>query len=71
MKAFLAYGRRATRDFLDFAALSERMSQREVVDSLSKLDTRYGEMQAASVALEVAKALSAATPFDDQNHDIL
>lgn len=64
MKAFLAYDRRATRDFLDFAALSERMSERQVVDSLLQLDRRYGELQTASVALEVAKALSAAAPFD-------
>jgi hypothetical protein len=64
MKAFLAYNRRATRDFLDFAALSERVSEREVLDSLLKLDQRYVEAQTASVALEVAKALSAAAPFD-------
>lgn len=64
MKAFLAYDRRATRDFLDFAALSERMSEREVLDSLSKLGRRYQEIQSSSVALEVAKALSASAPFD-------
>ncbi len=64
MKAFLAYDRRVTRDFLDFAALSDQMLEREVVDSLLKLDMRYGELQTASVGLEVAKALSAAAPFD-------
>jgi len=64
MKAFLAYDRRTTRDFLDFAALSERMSEPEVLASLLKLEKRYGELQTSSVALEVAKALSAAAPFD-------
>ena len=64
MKAFLCYDRRATRDFLDFAALSEKMSETEVVASLLKVDRRYGEIQSRSVALEVAKALSGALPFD-------
>jgi hypothetical protein len=64
MKAFLAYDRNATRDYLDFAALTACASQEAVVDSLRKLDARYGALQSASVALEVAKALCAAAPFD-------
>jgi len=64
MKAFLAYDRRVTRDFLDFAALSERLTEQEVLGCLLKLDRRYGEMQTASVALEVAKTLSAPEPCD-------
>jgi len=64
MKAFLAYNRGATRDFLDFAALSECASEPAVLDSLLKLDKRYAEVQTSSVALGVAKALSAAAPFD-------
>ena len=64
MKAFLAYNRRATRDFIDFAALSECLSEKDVLVSLLKIDARYGETQTASVAMEVAKTLSAAAPFD-------
>lgn len=64
MKAFLAYTRRATRDFLDFAALSEVLPEGEVLPSLLRLDGRYGETQTASVALEAAKSLSACAPFD-------
>ena len=64
MKAFLAYDRNATRDYLDFAALSECASPEAVLDSLLKLDIRYGSLQTASAALEVAKALCAAAPFD-------
>ncbi len=64
MKAFLAYNRRATRDFLDFAALSECLPENDVLASLLKLDKRYGETQTASVALEAAKSLSACAPFD-------
>lgn len=64
MKAYLAYSRNATRDYLDFAALSECMTEREVLDSLLKLDERYGDLQTGSVGLEVAKALTEAEPFD-------
>lgn len=64
MKAFLAYDRNATRDYLDFAALSECTSADNVVCSLLKLDARYGELQTASIGLEVAKMLCAAAPFD-------
>ena len=64
MKAFLAYDRHATRDYIDFAALTECVSPDLVLASLKKLDTRYRELQTGSVALEVAKALSASAPFD-------
>lgn len=64
MKAFLAYDRNATRDYLDFAALTECASPPAVLGSLLKLDARYGSLQTASVGLEVAKALCAAAPFD-------
>ena len=64
MKAFLAYDRNATRDYLDFAALTECAAPQSVLDALMKLDARYGALQTASVGLEVAKALCAAAPFD-------
>ena len=64
MKAFLAYDRNVTRDYLDFAALSECASQEVTLQSLLKLDRRFGELQTASVALEVAKALCASAPYD-------
>jgi len=64
MKAFLAYDRNATRDYLDFAALTECAAPSAVLDALLKLDVRYGSLQTASVGLEVAKALCAAAPFD-------
>ncbi|MCY7346983.1 MAG: hypothetical protein LH614_12280 [Pyrinomonadaceae bacterium] len=70
MKAYLAYSRNATRDYLDFAALSECAAEQEVLDSLSKLDERYGELQTASVGLEVAKALTEAKPYDLDEVDL-
>ena len=35
-----------------------------MVNSLLKLDERYGELQTASVGLETAKRLCAAAPYD-------
>jgi predicted nucleotidyltransferase component of viral defense system len=70
MKAYLAYSRNATRDYLDFAALSECIGQDEVLAALLKLDERYGELQTASVSLEVAKALAKAEPFDLEEMDL-
>lgn len=64
MKAFLAYDRNATRDYLDFAALSGCATPEAVLGALLKTDARYGTLQTASVGLEVAKALCAAAPFD-------
>jgi len=64
MKAFLAYQRKTVRDFLDFAALSNCTSETEVLESLMKLDERYGELQTNSVRLEVARNLSEPKPID-------
>ncbi len=64
MKAYLAYSRNATRDYLDFAALTGCVTEAEVLNYLLKLDERYGELQTVSVGLEVAKALMEAKPFD-------
>lgn len=70
MKAFLAYNRKTVRDFLDFAALSTCASEKEVVDSLLKLDERYGDLQTNSVCLEVARTLSDVKPVDFEKVDL-
>ncbi|MDQ2746461.1 MAG: nucleotidyl transferase AbiEii/AbiGii toxin family protein [Acidobacteriota bacterium] len=70
MKAYLAYSRNATRDYLDFAALCECATDEEVLESLLKLDERYGELQTASVGLEVAKALTESKPYDLDEIDL-
>ncbi len=64
MKAFSVYSRRATRDFLDFAALSAQLSETEVLQTLLRSDERYGELQESSVAFEISKALHEAVPKD-------
>lgn len=70
MKAYLAYHRTATRDFLDFAALSECTSESEVLESLMKLDERYGASQTNSVRLEVSRTLIKPSPVDLEGFDL-
>ena len=70
MKAFLSYQRKTVRDFLDFAALSECTSENEVIESLMKLDERYGELQTNSVRLEVARTLAEPKPTDFTKVDL-
>ena len=70
MKAYLAYSRRATRDFLDFAALSSLADKENVLATLQRSQQRYGELQAKSVALEIAKTLSAPEPYDLDDVDL-
>lgn len=48
MKAFLAYDRNATRNYIDFALFSEGVSP-EVLASLRKLNHRYRSLQTSSV----------------------
>ena len=64
MKAYLAYSRGATRDFLDFAALSSCLDDNAVMASLLRSDERYGALQTDSVALEIAKSLAEPHPYD-------
>ncbi len=64
MKAYLAYARNATRDYLDFAALANCVGEPQVIGSLLKSQQRYGDLQSANVALEIAKRLSDPNPYD-------
>lgn len=70
MKAYLAYSRRATRDFVDFAALATCMGDAAAVETLLRSDQRYGELQTDSVSLEIAKALAEPRPYDLDSIDL-
>jgi hypothetical protein len=70
MKAYLAYSRQATRDFLDFSALSTCADDEFVLAALLKSDDRYGELQSDSVCLEIAKTLADPQPFDLDSIDL-
>jgi hypothetical protein len=69
MKAVLCYRRSVTRDFLDFSALTECTNEETVLQSLLKVDERYGELQSNSLMLEVARTLAAPEP-EDQGTDL-
>jgi hypothetical protein len=70
MKAYLAYSRNATRDFVDFAALSTCLDDDAVIASLLLSDQRYGLLQTDSVALEIAKTLAEPNPYDLDTIDL-
>jgi hypothetical protein len=70
MKAYLAYSRNATRDYLDFAALTSCANEHVVLASLKLSDPRYGELQTHSVGLEIAKALVEPAPYDLDEVDL-
>ncbi|MEX2092701.1 MAG: hypothetical protein WD971_08490 [Pirellulales bacterium] len=70
MKAYLAYSRRATRDFVDFAALASCRDDVAVLATLLLTDARYGELQTDSVALEIAKVLADPQPYDLDSIDL-
>lgn len=70
MKAYLAYARNATRDFVDFAALASCADPEEVLTSLLKSDPRYGSLQSGSVSMEIAKRLSDPHPYDLSEIDL-
>ena len=70
MKAYLSYSRNKVRDYLDFAALSECTSEAKVLESLMKLDDRYGELQTNSARLEVARAFADPQPADLSEVDL-
>lgn len=64
MKATMAYRRKAVRDFVDFAALSQIRGDEPTLDDLMDLDRVNADEQSGSLSLEVAKALVEAMPTD-------
>lgn len=70
MKAYMAYSRNATRDYVDFAALAAVAGDEGAVVSLLKSDQRYGHLQAHSVAYSIARALASPDPRDLSEIDL-
>ena len=64
IKAVLILKRNATRDYLDFVALSELIGDAGVLDSLCKLDTLYPQPNGASPFQQLQIQLSHPMPFD-------
>jgi len=68
IKAWLTVKRNATRDYIDVAALSERIAadrgRDAVTTAILQMDALYPQQNGAAVSLQVARQLAEPKPFD-------
>ena len=65
IKGWLIVQRNATRDFLDVAAISGRMTDREVLAALAPMDLLYPQADdAGAVRLQLMRQLALPRPYD-------
>jgi len=73
IKAWLCLMRNATRDYLDFAALADRLGEREAAKVILGMDDYYADQLGPGglrVAAQVAKQLAAPRPDDLSKVDL-
>jgi len=73
IKAWLCLMRNATRDYIDFAALSDRLGETRAADVVLSLDEYYADQLGAGgqrIATQVAKQLSEPCPDDLSEVDL-
>jgi len=70
IKAVLILGRNATRDYLDFAALAERLGSDRVLDALVALDRLYPQASGESALQQLQVQLAQPIPYDLQQTDL-
>ena len=73
IKAWLILRRNATRDFLDFVALADRLGLDDAVASVIELDAYYEDQVGAGgrrIATQLAKQLAAPAPYDLSKVDL-
>lgn len=70
IKAVLILKRNATRDYLDFAALSEHMGLNETYESLRSFDRLYPQQNGKSPWLQLQAQLSLFQPYDISDVDL-
>jgi hypothetical protein len=70
IKAVLALERNATRDYLDFAALSERMGADRVKEALAPLDQLYPQPSGESALQQLQVQLANPLPYDLEETDL-
>jgi len=68
IKAFLAYERNYTRDFVDFAELTAVLGEDATVSALATLDDKLGWEKQPLILDEVMKTLLLCKPRDFQTH---
>ena len=70
IKAVLILKRNATRDYLDFAALSERIGPERVKEALALLDQLYPQPSGESALQQLQVQLATPIPYDLENTDL-
>jgi hypothetical protein len=70
IKGVLILKRNATRDYLDFAALSERIGPARVKDALAPLDQLYPQTSGESALQQLQVQLANPMPYDMENSDL-
>ena len=70
IKAVLILRRNATRDYLDFAALSERIGPDRVKKALASLDQLYPQTSGESALQQLQVQLANPMPYDLENTDL-
>jgi len=74
IKAWLCLMRNATRDYLDFAALADRLGERRAAAVVAEMDEYYADQQGPGgrrIAVQVAKQLAEPYPDDLSDVDLL
>ena len=70
IKAVLILRRNTTRDYLDFAALSERIGPARVKEALASLDQLYPQPSGESALQQLEVQLANPMPYDLENTDL-
>lgn len=70
IKAVLILKRNATRDYLDFAALAERLGPTQVKEALATLDQLYPQTSGESSLQQLQVQLANPMPYDLENTDL-
>jgi hypothetical protein len=70
IKGILILKRNATRDYLDFAALAERLGPARVMEALATLDQLYPQNSGESAVQQLQVQLSNPMPYDLEDTDL-
>lgn len=70
IKSVLILKRNATRDYLDFAALSERLGLERVTNALAPLDQLYPQASGESAIQQLQVQLANPMPYDLESTDL-
>lgn len=70
IKSVLILKRNATRDYLDFAALAERIESARATEALASLDQLYPQTSGESAVQQLQVQLSNPVPYDLEDTDL-